>query len=101
MRVCLPLIISAWASGLGFGSSLTLTFVVALVAALILTPLVRWLACLAGAIDMPEARRIHSKPTPRWGGLAVYAAMLLALAGLTGIGGILPSEATRPAHWIF
>jgi len=33
---------------------------------------------------VPEGRRIHSVPTPRWGGLAVYAALSLSL-GLAAV----------------
>jgi UDP-GlcNAc:undecaprenyl-phosphate/decaprenyl-phosphate GlcNAc-1-phosphate transferase len=47
------------------------------------TPLVRTLALRVGAVDLPDARRPHKRPTPRGGGLAVviglYAACLVAL----------------------
>lgn len=47
------------------------------------TPRVRSLAVRAGALDRPDARKIHSKPMPLWGGLGVslsaLAAFLLAL----------------------
>jgi UDP-GlcNAc:undecaprenyl-phosphate GlcNAc-1-phosphate transferase len=42
------------------------------------TPWVIKLAHRVGAIDTPgEARRIHKKPTPRLGGLAIYGSFLL------------------------
>ena len=41
------------------------------------TPLARALAIRLGAIDMPDARRIHALPTPRLGGLAIAAGILL------------------------
>lgn len=47
--------------------------------ALIATPAVRRIAICVGAIDLPGGRRIHAQPTPRFGGLAVYVAFLLAL----------------------
>lgn len=52
---------------------------------LAVTPVVRRIAISCGAIDVPGGRRIHSAPTPRFGGLAVYLAIILALAmaGLT------------------
>ena len=55
------------------------SLVLALAAAIVslaLTPLARRLAVRLGAIDMPDARRIHATPTPRFGGLAIAAAVL-------------------------
>ncbi|MBR4933435.1 MAG: undecaprenyl/decaprenyl-phosphate alpha-N-acetylglucosaminyl 1-phosphate transferase, partial [Clostridia bacterium] len=43
-----------------------------------LTPIVRVLAYKIGAIDVPkDNRRMHKKPTPRIGGLAIFIAFLL------------------------
>lgn len=43
------------------------------------TPPVRLLAFRIGAIDIPtDARRMHKKPTPRIGGLAIFAGFLIA-----------------------
>lgn len=47
---------------------------------LALTPLVRRWALRWGAVDMPDGgRRIHARPTPRLGGLAIYLAFLTTL----------------------
>jgi UDP-GlcNAc:undecaprenyl-phosphate GlcNAc-1-phosphate transferase len=46
---------------------------------LLATPLVRALAIRLHAIDLPGARRVHTTPIPRLGGLAVLGACLLAL----------------------
>jgi len=35
-----------------------------------------------GLIDRPGGRRIHERPTPRCGGLAIYATLMLGIAGL-------------------
>ncbi|MDI6600457.1 MAG: MraY family glycosyltransferase [Thermoanaerobacteraceae bacterium] len=44
------------------------------------TPLAKGLAIKLGAIDMPgEERRIHSRPIPRMGGLAIYTAFILSI----------------------
>lgn len=53
----------------------------ALAAALLLTPYVIRFAVKRGAIDDPaqDERRVHEKPTPRWGGIAIFAGILLAL----------------------
>ncbi len=56
---------------------------------LALTPLARRVALRAGAIDHPDARRIHTTPTPRYGGLAIAAAVL----GVAWIARALPGPA--------
>ena len=44
-----------------------------------MTPPVRLLAFRIGAIDIPlDARRMHKKPTPRIGGLAMFAGFMVA-----------------------
>ncbi len=81
---------------------------VALVASLVLTPIVRRLAFRFGAVDDPnrDDRRVHKVPLPRWGGIAIYGGLLIALAsvlpfayphapfplylvGILGIGGVV------------
>ena len=47
----------------------------ALVVALLTTPIAGALAWKIGAIDMPRARGLHQSPTPRLGGLAILAAV--------------------------
>lgn len=67
-----------------------LGFIIAAVLAFALTPAAKRVAKLIGAIDVPkDARRIHTKPIPRLGGLAIfggYAITRLVLGNL----GILP-----------
>ncbi len=48
--------------------------------ALLLTPVVRRVAAACGALDLPGGRKIHTQPVPRLGGLAVLAAVVLAVA---------------------
>ena len=55
-------------------------FVSFLVAAL-LTPLVRWLSLRHGhALDVPGERSSHQAPTPRAGGVAIIAGIVMAVA---------------------
>ena len=59
------------------------TTLAALVAAAILslltTPVVRSLAFRVGAVDVPkDSRRMHSRPIPRMGGLAIFLGFLLS-----------------------
>jgi len=55
-----------------------LVFAGALVLAVGATPAARWLAPRTGFIDHPEARRIHKRPVPRLGGVAIYLAVIVA-----------------------
>lgn len=43
---------------------------------LILVPIVRVLAKKIGAVDIPNNRKVHTKVTPRMGGLAIFLAFL-------------------------
>jgi len=55
-----------------------LAFAGALVLAIGATPIARWLAPRMGVIDRPEARKIHERPVPRMGGVAIYVAFIAA-----------------------
>ena len=55
-------------------------FAAAAAASAVATPLVRKLAQRFGAIDRPSDRKVHPKPTPTLGGLALFAAFGVALA---------------------
>lgn len=44
------------------------------------TPITRRLAFHYGVLDQPDSRRVHKTPTPLLGGLAIYGALVLALA---------------------
>ncbi|HEY2494661.1 MAG TPA: MraY family glycosyltransferase [Paenibacillus sp.] len=47
--------------------------------ALLLTPQVKKFAFKVGAIDVPNARKVHTRVMPRLGGLGIYLAFILAL----------------------
>ncbi len=53
------------------------SLVVAFVASILLTPLVKRLAFRVGAVDAPNYRKVHARIMPRLGGLAIYAAFLI------------------------
>ena len=59
-------------------------FALACLGTVLVTPLVKRLAAYAGAMDRPNARKVHKVPTPLWGGLGVFvsivAAVLMVLA---------------------
>ena len=68
------------------GSSVTLALpyiclaAAALMTTLALTPLAKKIAVRLGAVDYPSKRRINTKPTPRLGGLAIFAGLFVACA---------------------
>lgn len=43
------------------------------------TPGVRWLAVKLGVVDQPNARKLHTRPMPLMGGIAIYLAFIVAL----------------------
>ena len=51
----------------------------------LLTPLVRRLAIRLGAVVRPDERRVHERPTPTLGGVAMYLGFLAAMATATRI----------------
>jgi len=64
----------------GFG--LIIGFILAAVLAWLLTPAVGRLAFRIGAIDRPDARKVHTRVMPRLGGLAIFAAFVAGFAVL-------------------
>lgn len=69
--------------GLSLTTAAVVVFAAALVAGLVLTPLVRRLAPRIGLIDRPDGhRKLHGKVTPLGGGAAVYFASAIVLAAL-------------------
>ncbi len=59
-----------------------LTGLIAMAVCWCLTPLVRKMAFKYGAVDDPKRddRRIHKEPLPRWGGIAIYLGIVVAIA---------------------
>ena len=58
------------------------SLIVAAVAAILLTPLVKRLAFRIGAVDAPNYRKVHARIMPRLGGLAIFGAFLIGIAVL-------------------
>jgi UDP-GlcNAc:undecaprenyl-phosphate GlcNAc-1-phosphate transferase len=73
-------------------------FVVALLASVSAAEVVRVAAFLRGVVDHPGGRRLHERPTPRLGGLAIFWGFGLAVA--FGIHGVAPSAAFGDEHGI-
>ena len=56
-----------------------LAFMIALGMALIITPGVIAFARRTGALDKPDARKVHARPIPRIGGIGIYAAFMVSI----------------------
>lgn len=56
-----------------------LAFLIAVVVAYVLTPGIISLAVKAGALDAPDARKVHKAPIPRLGGIGIYLAFMIAV----------------------
>ncbi len=57
---------------------LSSVFTIALIISYVLTPYAKRLACKLGAIDIPkDSRRVHKKPTPSLGGIAIYISFVI------------------------
>jgi len=56
-----------------------LTFTIALITSLVATIPVRQFAVRVGMVDRPGPRKIHLEPIPLLGGIAMYAAVILAV----------------------
>jgi len=61
---------------------LIVTFAVAMIVAVTLTPLVRRVMVRLDAIDAPDQRRVNKSPIPRGGGIAVAFAFLVVAVGV-------------------
>ena len=63
-------------------------FVLALIITYALTPLVKRFAVAVGAIDKPDARKVHHGAIPRLGGLAIF----LGYMGSVLLNGSIPHD---------
>ena len=59
------------------GYNIFLIVLVTFITSFLLIPIVKKLANHVGAIDIPNERKVHKKPIPRLGGLAIFGAYLL------------------------
>ena len=64
------------------------TFLIALVLTILITPMVRSFAPEIGAIDRPSERKVHTKNTPRTGGIAIFFGFSVAVLFGLLLGGV-------------
>ena len=74
-----------------------IAFGIALIVTYVITPAVKCLACRVGAMDNPNARKVHHGAVPRLGGLGIYigflASVLYSLPLSTEVIGLLMGSA--------
>ena len=58
-------------------------FLIAIIISIIVTPAVIRLAAATGAMDKPDARKVHKKPIPRIGGVGIYFACIVSVIAMT------------------
>jgi UDP-GlcNAc:undecaprenyl-phosphate GlcNAc-1-phosphate transferase len=59
--------------------NIIMPFIISVVISLFMTPIARKIAIKVGAIDIPkDERRVHKKPIPLMGGLAIYVSIVVA-----------------------
>lgn len=68
-------------------------FLIALIVALAATPAVIVLADKTGAMDAPDARKVHKGPMPRIGGLAIYCGFMVSVLLMLNFGELTPEIA--------
>jgi UDP-GlcNAc:undecaprenyl-phosphate GlcNAc-1-phosphate transferase len=80
------------------GFYLIIGFIIALSVSLLMTPAVKALAFRIGAVDRPNARKVHTRIMPRLGGLSIYASFMIGLAALLPF---LPDSLLGKYDWRF
>lgn len=72
-----------------------LAFIIAAGVALLITPGVIFLAAKTGAMDAPDARKVHKKPIPRIGGIGIYAAFMITMLSILSFVEVEPEVMTE------
>ncbi|MCA9448951.1 MAG: hypothetical protein KC931_17660, partial [Candidatus Omnitrophica bacterium] len=62
-----------------WGAVYPTVFIVAVLSALVVTPIVSWYSRKIGFLDIPNQRTVHAKPIPLGGGAAIAIAFVIAV----------------------
>jgi len=54
-------------------------FFISIILALLFTPVAIFLSRMFNVYDMPNRRKVHTRPIPRWGGLGIFLSMFACL----------------------
>lgn len=61
------------------GHNIFLIILITFLVSALLVPFVKKMAEHVGAMDIPNARKVHTKPMPRMGGLAIFCSFLVEI----------------------
>ena len=61
-------------------TTIILIFFIAFLSSLLLTPIVSRIAKQFNIVDVPKDRKVHDKPVPRLGGVALFLSFFVALS---------------------
>jgi UDP-GlcNAc:undecaprenyl-phosphate GlcNAc-1-phosphate transferase len=75
------------------------SLIVAMVVTWLVTPPIIRVAHALGAVDLPAARKIHLRPVPRTGGIAVYLGFLAGLLFAAWATGSLATSVRVDVYW--
>lgn len=59
------------------GNNVFLIIIITFISSLILVPIIKKVANHVNALDIPNERKVHTKPMPRLGGLAIFLSFLI------------------------
>ncbi|NJN02822.1 MAG: undecaprenyl/decaprenyl-phosphate alpha-N-acetylglucosaminyl 1-phosphate transferase [Leptolyngbyaceae cyanobacterium RM1_1_2] len=77
-----------------------LAFAISAVVVLIVTPIVKRIGLKSGRVDLPGARKVHSQPMVRLGGVSIFVGTLVALLTVWVTGGFIDAlgQPLGPTH---
>lgn len=76
-------------------SAIAIAFAVGFLTIISITPFVIRFAKKTGALDQPDARKVHKQPIPRIGGLGIFIAFMAAICVYFSIAHQFPEETTQ------
>jgi len=76
-------------------------FLISFLFSILLTPAARNIGARFGFLDMPRERKMHSKPIPRSGGMAIFAAYAVTVLAIFGSNSIRNELLLNPKGIIF
>ncbi len=73
--------------------------IVAMGVTCLVTPLIARVAGSLGGLDHPGRRKLHARPVPRVGGVAIYCGFVVGLIFAAGVSGMLFEFANVSVYW--
>lgn len=76
-----------------------IAFVISAVVVLLSTPIVKRIGLKSGRVDIPNGRKVHSRPMVRLGGISIYLGTVVALLIVWWLGGFIDGTGQHlPQH---